>query len=134
MESLILEGNKTLPNVILDAENGYFELSGKSVPMQAEEFYSPILNWLEDYLKHPKSFTRFIFKLDYFNIASSKRILFILYKLKEIQGKGLNVVVSWYFEEKDDSMLESGKDFAFMVDVPFEFSSYKHPVLETSVL
>ena len=59
--------------------------------------------------------------LDFFNISSSKRLLFMLYKLNEILEKGGQSKVQWYYSEHDDDMFEVGQDYAFMVKVPFEF-------------
>ena len=44
----------------------------------------PILNWFESYVVTPFQSTVFKINLEYFNISSSKRILFLLYKLNEI--------------------------------------------------
>ncbi|PCJ82467.1 MAG: nuclear pore complex subunit [Flavobacteriales bacterium] len=128
MESLFLDGNRTYPTVVFDSEAGYFEISGKSVMDESELFFRPVLSWLDEYAENPNAITNFIFKLDYFNIASSKRLLFILYKLFEMQHKGYSVRVSWYYEEYDDDMLEAGQDFGFMVAVPFDFVPYRKPL------
>jgi len=58
----------------------------------------------------------FVFKFDFFNIASSKRILLIFYKLMELQSKGIQVRIKWYYDEEDIDMLEIGEDYAVMVD------------------
>lgn len=133
MEALILEGNSIYPNVIFEPENGYFEISGNSVMEDADFFYTNLLDQLELYSKKPKSFSKFIFNFENFNITSSKRILFILYKLSEIKRAGKTVSIAWFYDKSDDSMLESGKDFEFMVDIPFEYH-HCHKVKTTSLL
>ncbi|MFB0924993.1 MAG: SiaC family regulatory phosphoprotein, partial [Vicingaceae bacterium] len=80
MEKIIIEGTDVSPQVILDIENNNFSIIGKSVVTEANTFYAPLIDWLE---KSEKEFTKridFVFDLEYFNIYSSKRILFILYK------------------------------------------------------
>ena len=68
---------------------------------------------------------RFTFRLDFFNIASSKRILFILYRLAEMQKNGKFVQVKWMYEDVDDDMLEIGEDYETMVQsLKFDFESY----------
>ena len=72
----------------------------------------------------------FVFDLEYFNIFSSKRILFILYKLSDLKIAGADINVIWHFSMEDDDMKEVGEDFACMVNLPFEFISNRmHPEL-----
>lgn len=126
MESFRLEATDTTPAVHFDPKTGEFTIEGKSIPSQAEDFYAPILDWLSDYVERPNKSTLFKLRLDYFNISSSKRILFIFYKLNELVEAGNNVDIKWYFHEGEDDMYEVGQDFAFMVNIPFEFIEYSH--------
>ncbi len=125
MKSLIIESTDKTPKVVLDPENGLFEIIGKSIPTDAETFYGPILEWIEGYAKRPNNKTEIVLNLEFFNISSSKRILFLLYKLNEMIEKGYEVNIKWYYSENDDEMYEVGQDYAFMVNVPFEFVDYE---------
>ena len=70
MEALIIEEGNNTPKVILDQENGKFEISGQSLPEDVMGFYEPVFNWLEDYIRQPNKRTEFNFRLMYFNSAS----------------------------------------------------------------
>ncbi len=120
MKMLSIEGTEDTPRIILDKENGIFEISGRSLPEDSREFYKPLLDWLGDYSHEKNPETNFIFKLEYFNTASSKLILDILSKLEEIDG----AVVTWFFHEDDEDMEEAGEEFDELVDVPFQFKTY----------
>jgi hypothetical protein len=120
MRVLALEGTEDTPKIILDQENNIFEISGRSLPEDSAEFYQPVLDWLEEYKKHRSPETKFMFKLEYFNTASSKLILDILSKLEEIDG----TTVEWFFHEDDEDMEEAGEEFAELVDIPFKFETY----------
>ncbi len=124
MEPLRIQETVKTPEVLFDPINDVFEIKGKSVPDDAEEFYHDILQWVEDYVSNPKDNTVFKIDLEYFNISSSKRILFLFYKLNELKEKGKNVKIVWYYNEDDEDMFEVGQDYAFMVKIPFEFVSY----------
>lgn len=130
MEPLIIAGTESTPSVKLDAESGSFEFTGRSVPDDAEEFFHSTLEWIEEYARAPKDVTYVAFDLEFFNIASSKRILFVLYKLNELIDAGKDVQVKWHYTENDHDMLEVGQDYAFMVKVPFEFIRMKKKVAE----
>lgn len=121
MKALYIEETDKTPKVTLDPVNDIFEFSGKSMPKDAESFYAPILEWLEQYAEGPNTKTDMRFNFEFFNIASSKRILFILYKLNEMVEKGADIAIKWYYDENDDDMCEVGQDYAFMVNIPFSF-------------
>jgi hypothetical protein len=120
MEILNLEGTEDTPKIILDSKNGIFEISGRSLPEDTAEFYGPVLEWLERYGEGPNPETKFVFKLEYFNTASSKLILDILSKLEDVD----NSKVMWYYNEDDEDMEEAGQEFSELVEIPFEFNTY----------
>lgn len=119
------QGNEELPTINFDIETGNFLIFGKSLPEDGKAFYEPVLQWLEQYAHHPLPETHLIFDLEYFNISSSKMILYILYKLNELQTAGHKVKVTWCYADEDDEMYEVGEDYAFMVDIPFDFKQVK---------
>jgi hypothetical protein len=124
MEVIKIKGTDDTPNVILDAENGIFEISGRSLPEDVAAFYEPILEWLDEYSENPNSKTVFDFKLEYFNTASSKLLLDVLLKLEDMCDDGKDVLVKWHYPDDDEDMQEAGEEYADIVDVPFEQVSY----------
>lgn len=137
MEPITRSATKVTPQVILNPAAQKFIISGRCFPENAELFFRPILNWLDAFTKTAKgSSVEFVFKFDFFNIASSKRILMIFYKLMELQNKGIQVQVKWYYDEEDVDMLEIGEDYAVMVDqLSFSFiPQSKAEVLRTRKL
>lgn len=117
MDILTLKGTEDTPQVILDKGNGIMEISGRSLPEDSTEFYRPVLDWIEAYASDPNPTTNFVFKLEYFNTASSKALLDVMYALEDIQG----VRVEWHFHEDDEDMEEAGQEFSELVEIPFEF-------------
>jgi len=125
MEAFIRRPTKSTPYVHLDHREGTFLLAGRSIPIDAELFFRPILNWIESLSHDEVSVIDFRFRFDFFNIASSKRILFILYKLSDLQKKGVRVNIKWMYERFDDDMLEIGQDYKVMVEgLNFDFEEY----------
>lgn len=123
MEKINIEATSKSPEIILDAEEGIFLIRGKSIISDAEAFYVIVFKWLEEVEGKMKGSIDFVFDLDYFNIASSKRFLFILYRLKQLKRVGIEVNVVWCFPYEEDDMKEIGEDYSFMVDIPFQFVS-----------
>ena len=120
MQAINIESTEDTPKVILDASAGKFELSGRSLPEDAAEFYQPILNWLDEYAGSANDNTVIEVKLEYFNTASSKLILDVLTKLEDID----NVVVQWFYYEDDEDMEEAGEEFSELIDVEFELKEF----------
>lgn len=124
MEVIKIKGTDDTPNVILDAESNIIEFSGRSLPEDVVTFYAPVIQWIEEYAKSPNPKTEVIFRLEYFNTASSKVLLDILLKFEDILNDGNEVVVQWYFQEDDEDMEEAGEEYSEIVDIPFEMHSY----------
>jgi hypothetical protein len=120
MKPLLIPETSTTPAVILDADKGIFEISGRSVADNPSAVYQPVMQWLNDYAREPRSTTLFVFKLEYFNTASSKALLDIISALYLIR----NTKVLWYYREDDEYLKEAGEEFFELVNIPFEFKTY----------
>ncbi len=123
MENLTINATDETPRVLLDANQGKMEFSGKSLPEDVSTFYGPVLKWIDAYATAPKIKTEVIFKLSYFNTASSKLILDILFKLETFHQKGSDIRVLWYYYEDDEDMEEAGREYADLIMVPFEIQA-----------
>lgn len=124
MEALKIEATDETPKVILDPAAGVFEFSGKSLPENVTAFYGPVMQWIDNYGKAANAASTFDFKLVYFNTASSKMILDILFKLQDLVDKGANISVRWHFQDGDDDMKEAGEEYGDLVELPFELQTY----------
>lgn len=125
-ELLNLEINPTLdtPKVSFNPEEGILIIEGKSFPPDVATFYEKVINWIQNYMRNPKEKTTLSLKLDYFNTASSKIILDILYKFEELHQKGKEVIVKWYYPDDDEDMQETGIEYSEIVNLPFEQIGY----------
>jgi hypothetical protein len=124
LDTLKIEATSQTPEISFCIETGLMEIAGRSIPEEPDAFWIPVLNWFESYLLKPIESTVFRINLEYFNISSSKRILFLLYKLNELVKMGHEVRVEWLYKIDDEDMYEVGQDYAYMVKVPFIFKSY----------
>jgi hypothetical protein len=125
MEAFYVEESAETPGIILDPKNNKFKIWGRSFPEDAKVFYDPVLNWFEEYVENPNDETILQFNFDYYNSASSTRILNILNILEKINSPGKSVKVEWNYLEIDDDTLEAGKELEEMVDIDFSFIPYQ---------
>jgi hypothetical protein len=119
MEMLYIRATETTPQVSFNGQTGEFFIGGKSITEDADAFFQPIIDWVNN-----NQFTAPIvltFDLEFFNISSSKRILYLLYKFNDlVEQNEAAVNVVWLYQKGDEDMMEVGQDYAYMVNIPFE--------------
>lgn len=125
MKIIKLNNTITTPIVHLDADANIFKIEGASIPENANHFYDPILDWLEEYSLNPNKETVIDLNYKYFNTSSSKLILDLLLILKKIHDNGNKILVHWYHEENDEDMKESGEDYQDIIKIPFKFIEFQ---------
>ena len=120
MEDLIINDGRRVPGVKFMASTGELRLSGRSIPENALDMYSPLLEWLDRYIQQPAGQTSFEFRLVYFNSSSAEYILEILRRLETLYLQGNKVSLNWYFDTDDEDMQQIGEDFKSMLKIPIE--------------
>lgn len=133
MDILLIESTALTPRIEFNPNTGFMSIKGRSIPDVADDFWNQILNWFDLYLSNSLEVTTFNINFEYFNVASSKKVLALLYKLNELTGQNKEVVVDWYYRDGDDDMFEVGQDLAYMIHVPFNFKSFKEGDLALAV-
>ena len=123
MNALIIDSTKETPQIHFDPKNNIFEISNRSLPEDADDFYKPVLSWLENYSKKPNTKTNFTFKFEYFNTASARYITKIINILDEISDKN-NVNIYWYYRDIDEDMLSMGEEYDEMTNTEIELVKY----------
>jgi hypothetical protein len=121
MKSINIKATSSTPAVIFLPKEGKIEIIGRSIPENAIEFYEELYKEVDEYLKQPHKLTEAIIQLDYFNSSSSVSILNILKLLKQIYNNGFEVNVKWIYEEYDDDILNAGKNYQTILNIPFQF-------------
>lgn len=124
MEALKINGTDDTPSIILDAENNAFHISGKSLPEDVYSFYKPILDWFKAYAESPNPKTVLEFKFIYFNTATSRIIIDILFLIEKIHKNKHDVAIKWFYPDDDEDLKDAGEEFAYIVKIPFEHISY----------
>lgn len=126
MQNIEIEPTYKSPRVVFDPEHGKFKIEGKSILVNVEEFYQPLLDWMDNFIENPTTEeVEFTFDVEYYNLASTKRFLFFLFKLKELKNKDVNIKVNWLYVDQDKYVKETGEDLSQMLGIPFNFVGYK---------
>jgi hypothetical protein len=133
MEILQIPEKNHTPRVFLDPHSGIFEFEGISLPEDLFAFYTPVLDWLDNYIATIRKIEnqstypapKVTFKLTYYNSGSVRMLIFILQKLKMITDIQAGTLLEWYYEEEDLHLLDNGKDLAELTGVTFQFKVLK---------
>lgn len=110
MKTLHIDETSKTPTVSCLYDEGIIALNGISIPEDAFDFFTPVLEWLEEYVKEKKQIEVNIF-LVYFNTSSSHMITQILKVLSDNADRGFKSHVKWTFEEDDMDIEDMGLDY-----------------------
>jgi len=123
---LFIEGAHDRPEIELSPIENKFIISGRSIPENAYDFYQPVIDWLDDYIKSPNSLTVFEFKFEHLNTHSTQQIMKILQRLKKLAELS-KTKIKWYYYKDDNDMLELGNRLKELLGVELSFVENSHP-------
>ncbi len=109
MENFYIEPTKYTPEIKAELERGEVKIYGSSYPENANEFYRPLTEWIDDYFASEKTDLTVNFYIYYFNTSTSKSFLNILEILEKYALEGKNIEVNWYYTTEDEDSLDSGE-------------------------
>jgi hypothetical protein len=127
---LKIESSKLTPGIVIDPERCVLEMFGFSLPENAVEFYQPVIEWLNDFIKEiaskPLEYKEFnvIFKLVYYNSSSLRQIVDIFQLLHEIHIMNFPIYITWQYDSEDPQMADAGKELSEITKVPVNIVAY----------
>ena len=110
LNNLFIEQTDKTPLVDFNYLSGELILSGKSIPINAPRIFEPLLEWVNDYIKNPRSTTNLRLNLEYFNTASSIWIAKIVKALSGITRAEGVLILHIYFPIEDFDDIDDIKD------------------------
>jgi hypothetical protein len=120
MKAYNIPATRKTPAVIFDPNVGLLDIRGRSTPEDALMFYTPLFDSLAIYATNFRPTTTVNIYVEYLLTSSAKCVFEVFKMLDVINKRGSAVTINWYYEEEDDDMLETGKDFQRLIDVPFK--------------
>lgn len=120
MKEFRLQQSKNTPEITL-LPTGLIKIRGRSIHENVTEFFEPVENWVEDYVKNPADLTCVDIMLEYFNSASARVLITLFQTITRVTIKNKKYIFNWYYEDGDDDILERGEYFASVLNVTFNF-------------
>lgn len=109
------------PSINFNAEKGFLQIHGRSLPENPFEFYAPVLKWIDQYVESPSSKTMFEFRMALLNTSSSKIFIDIFRKINHLVDlKKTEVKVVWYYEEDDEDIEDMGIQYKEVCKAEFK--------------
>lgn len=124
MEIIQIEGTLTTPTINADSKKGLIEITGRSNPENSIEFFKPLMNWAEEYVKNPSEKTTININLEHFNSSSSKCLLGFFKLFEPAHRANKDIIINWHYEDDDDEMLEAGETYEVLTGLPFKMVPY----------
>ena len=118
----ILTLTNNTPEVILDPK-GTIKFSGRLIHENAEDFFNPIEEWINEYFKNPAEITSVEISLEYMNSAGTKFLLDIIRKITHVHLKKnkKKFIINWHYSEEDEDILDKGRLFSSNLGIPINF-------------
>jgi hypothetical protein len=116
MDSYVINATSDSPKVIFN-DDGVVTILGRSYCEDSMAFYEPILDYMSNF-KAEK--IEIYVRLEYMNTSSSIQIFNLLKVAKENQWQK-SVAIKWFYDINDEDLLELGKEYEAMLNIPFEY-------------
>jgi hypothetical protein len=124
MNNLKIEGTQSTPSIVTNAKAGTIEMRGDSYPENSFELFSPVLQWIEQYLAEGDQALTLNLHLLYLNTSSVKAMMDIFDILEEVHREGRAVAVNWLYDEQNERVAELAEEFKEDCSFPFQITSH----------
>ena len=118
MENIISSGSTLTPKVSLDKGNNTFFIGGRSIPENAIDVYSPIIDWWKEYIQNPNPTTTIDLNFEYINSSSMKQIARLIAMLDTIPADKSAVSIRWHYNVDDTDSKSQAERLSKMVKFP----------------
>ncbi|QFY89131.1 DUF1987 domain-containing protein [Magnetovirga frankeli] len=120
MNDLNIPATQSTPSIHAQWQAGVLLMAGDSYPENSFDFFTEVIEWVEAYLNQEQRPLRLELNLVYMNTSSVKAMLDIFDMLEEAHGEGREVSVSWYYDPRNERVVDLADEFKEDCTFPFE--------------
>ncbi len=122
MENLLFKETDETP--LLDFNtNGNLLVKGISIPENINKFYTPVIDWLNNYkLTNPQNVT-LSFQIEYINTSSTRVFIDIIKAVQLLTEQGCTVSINWLHDAEDEDNVELGEELEYSSKTKFIFKA-----------
>lgn len=122
MDNLLILATDETPLIDFKSK-GDLLIKGVSIPENINNFYKPIVEWLEGFEKNLPSSIKLQFEIEYINTSSTRVLLDIVKRIDSFKSTCPDTKIIWCYEEEDDDNLDLGKDLEYGAKSTFIFNT-----------
>jgi hypothetical protein len=115
MEILSIKESTQTPSIVFNLSEGILTIIGKSYPENVNEAYAELFKSIAKYHTNPQAKTIINFQWLYYNTASAKIIVKILYTFLAMSTQ---LEVNWHCEKDFCMMIEKGELIKDILEIP----------------
>ncbi|EXF46384.1 hypothetical protein BAY1663_01114 [Pseudomonas sp. BAY1663] len=124
MNDFTIPGSQSSPTIQSDWERGVLSMQGDSYPENSYELFHQVFEWIERFLGEAARPLNLELRLLYLNTSSIKAMMDIFDLLEAAYRDGKNVAVNWYYDRRNERVVELAEEFK--EDCSFPFSILSH--------
>ena len=124
MNDFSIPGSQSTPAIQSDWEKGIVSMQGDSYPENSYELFHQVYEWIERFLgeaAHPLSLE---LRLLYLNTSSIRAMMDIFDLLEAAYQEGRQVAVNWYYDIRNERVVELAEEFKEDCTFPFSIQSH----------
>lgn len=123
MNNLNIPSTQSTPGIETDHAGGLVRMHGDSYPENSFEFFGPVIEWIETFLRDEKRPLKLELQLVYMNTSSVKAMMDIFDMLEEAHAADQNVSVAWYYDPRNERVLDLADEFREDCTFPFDIAA-----------
>ncbi len=126
MERWTIEATDRTPSVVLDRQDSFLKIEGRSYAEKGMDFFDPIILRFKTLEDSDNPVRTIHIRLEYYNSSTAKAIAELLTSLNKAKTNGHDVKVIWEFEEDDDGIQDDIDMFldTFELDFDIRFTQF----------
>jgi hypothetical protein len=126
MNALTIQASQSTPSILGDWDQGLLSMQGDSYPENSFEFFVQVIDWIERYLAQTHAPLRLELRLIYMNTSSVKAMMDIFDLLEDAFRKGRAVSVDWFYDPRNERVLDLADEFREDCSFPFQIAADAH--------
>ncbi|MCQ4295590.1 biofilm regulation phosphoprotein SiaC [Pseudomonas stutzeri] len=124
MNDFSIPGSQSTPAIQSDWKNGIVSMQGDSYPENSYELFHQVYEWIEGFLGEATHPLNLELRLLYLNTSSIKAMMDIFDLLEAAFQDGRQVAVNWYYDIRNERVVELAEEFKEDCNFPFSILSH----------
>ncbi len=124
MNDFSIPGSQSTPAIQSDWDKGIVSMQGDSYPENSYELFHQVYEWIERFLGESAHPLNLELRLLYLNTSSIKAMMDIFDLLEAAYQEGRQVAVNWYYDIRNERVVELAEEFKEDCTFPFFIQSH----------